>query len=137
MIQLKIYGNNSDGNTIERICEKIIFQSFFVGQRRDPSNLRVIRNFAEGTILLEKNDFNALKDYFFSQQDAQIRINGTWHWCIVDFIDPNYLTRSVNLNITILDKYSLSFEGTKINSWNDDVFKPTFSFLLVIFFFLT
>ena len=127
MIQLKIYGNNSDGNTIERICEKIIFQSFFVGQRRDPINLRVIRNFAEGTILLEKNDFNALKDYFFSQQDAQIRINGTWHWCIVDFIDPNYLTRSVNLNITILDKYSLSFEGTKINSWNDDVFKPTFS----------
>jgi len=126
VIQLKIYGNNSNGSTIEYECTKLIFQNFFVGQKRDELNLRVIRNFAEGAILLKDNDFDSLKDYFFSQQDAQIYIN-EWYWCIIDFVEPNYLTRSVHLNITLLDKYSLPFEGTKINSWSDDVFKSTFS----------
>jgi len=117
VIQLKIYGHKSDGNTIEYECTKLIFQNFYVGKKRDELNLLVIRKFAEGTILLQDEDFNTLKDYFFSQQDAQIYIENQWHWCMIKFLTPNYLTKKVQITLSFVDQHSRAFDGVTSNSY--------------------
>jgi len=119
MIKLQIYNHNSNGDTLIYDCLKLYFQGFFYGQKRDETNLLIIRMLAEGNILLKHpTDFDILKDYFFSKQDAFIYIESVLYLCQVNFIKPNYLTKEVLLNLTFIDDYSEMFEGSQLFGWS-------------------
>lgn len=126
MIQLKIHGHNTVGDSCEYTCQNLYFQNFHIGRKRDGINLKVIRRYAEGDILLKGVDFDNLKDYFFSQQDAQFYVN-EWQWCIIDFSNPNYLTKTISVNLIYIDQYSLPFDGLMINSWYNEFYEPFFT----------
>lgn len=111
MIKLRIYANNTIGNSIIYDCKKLIFQDFYIGMKREEKDLKIIRKYSEGSILLRGEDFDNLKDYLFLNQSAQLYIENVWHWGILSFLNINYLEKAVNVNFKFTDDYSIAFDG--------------------------
>jgi len=119
MITLTLYLHNAEtGTGPEYNIQKLYFEdNFFIGTRRHERYFRIVRTFAEGNMILKnKDDFDSLKDYFSSSQDGSIIIEGEHHFCRINFIQPNFLTKTVKMNLYIFDEYSLLLDGVRITS---------------------
>jgi len=119
---LELNMRNSNGDNSIYTLKNPFFQNFFIGDRRNETNLLMMRKIAEGNIMIKNADYDAVEDYIYSSQDGKFYIdNGTItaHNCKVHFSNPNFTTRRVILSIEFIDQYSLLMEGIDYGDWND------------------